>query len=119
MPTVGVKKRILESELGKTCTDEDLEKILFDYGLELDGIETTKISDEGDYIYKIEVPANRYDLLCAEGLGRALRIFKGLYVYLHLTLQTFFREAAPKYEIERPKDPIVLKVEKSVSCLTL
>lgn len=27
-------------------------------------------------IYKIELPANRYDLLCIEGLSRALRIFK-------------------------------------------
>ena len=39
--------------------------------------------DQGDeegeeVLYKIEVPANRYDLLCLEGLSRALRIFGGL-----------------------------------------
>lgn len=34
---------------------------------------STKKSSET--IYKIEVPANRYDLLCAEGLTRALLIF--------------------------------------------
>eukprot|EP01083_Nonionella_stella_P004810 14016_1 len=28
-------------------------------------------------LYKIDVPANRYDLLCVEGLTRALRIFEG------------------------------------------
>ena len=28
-------------------------------------------------VYKIDVPANRYDLLCVEGLSRALRIFLG------------------------------------------
>lgn len=27
-------------------------------------------------IYKIDITANRYDLLCVEGLTRALRIFK-------------------------------------------
>jgi phenylalanyl-tRNA synthetase beta chain len=78
MPTIGVKKRILESELGAKYTKDQLDEVLFDYGLELDDIETTNIADEGDYVYKIEVPANRYDLLCIEGLGRALRIFKQL-----------------------------------------
>ena len=27
--------------------------------------------------YKIDIPANRYDLLCIEGLVRAIRIFEG------------------------------------------
>jgi phenylalanyl-tRNA synthetase beta chain len=31
-------------------------------------------------IYKIDIPANRYDLLCIEGIARSLRIFKGLQV---------------------------------------
>lgn len=31
-------------------------------------------------IYKIDVPANRYDLLCAEGLTRALMIFQKKHV---------------------------------------
>lgn len=80
MPTIGVKKRVLEQELGKSYTEQELDKILFDYGLELDDIETTNIANESDYVYKIEVPANRYDLLCIEGLGRALRIFNELQV---------------------------------------
>ena len=29
-------------------------------------------------IYKIDIPANRYDLLCLEGITRAIRIFIGL-----------------------------------------
>lgn len=29
-------------------------------------------------IYKIDIPANRYDLLCLEGIARAFRIFIGL-----------------------------------------
>lgn len=32
---------------------------------------------EEEVIYKIEVPANRYDLLCLEGIARALRVFLG------------------------------------------
>lgn len=28
-----------------------------------------------DLLYKIEVPSNRYDLLCQEGIVMALRIF--------------------------------------------
>lgn len=34
------------------------------------------LSDE--ILYRIEVPANRYDLLCLEGLALALRVFLGL-----------------------------------------
>lgn len=30
-----------------------------------------------DVVYKIDIPANRYDLLCIEGLARALRVFLG------------------------------------------
>lgn len=28
-------------------------------------------------IYKIDIPANRYDMLCLEGIARALNVFKG------------------------------------------
>lgn len=30
-----------------------------------------------DVIYKIDIPANRYDMLCLEGIARALNIFLG------------------------------------------
>lgn len=30
-----------------------------------------------DIIYKIDIPANRYDMLCVEGIARALNVFKG------------------------------------------
>ncbi|VDM08377.1 unnamed protein product [Wuchereria bancrofti] len=75
---------------------KEFENLLFDYGLELDEVIVRKTSekaaaqkeqslttDEKDLsklcdeeIYKIELPANRYDLLCIEGLSRALRIFR-------------------------------------------
>ena len=28
-------------------------------------------------IYKIDIPANRYDLVCAEGIVLALQVFRG------------------------------------------
>ena len=37
---------------------------------------TVDISDQ--YVYKIEVAANRYDLLCVEGIASAFRIYLGL-----------------------------------------
>ncbi|VDK17336.1 unnamed protein product [Anisakis simplex] len=65
--------------------------MLFDYGLELDEVTNERIAlekERGDKkkvkadedvceedVYKIELPANRYDLLSVEGLSRALRIF--------------------------------------------
>ena len=30
-----------------------------------------------EIIYKIDLPANRYDMLCLEGIARALNIFNG------------------------------------------
>lgn len=37
----------------------------------------SKASGASDVIlYKIDVPANRYDLLCLEGLVRGLQVFK-------------------------------------------
>ncbi len=32
---------------------------------------------EEEVLYKIDIPANRYDMLCLEGIARALNIFNG------------------------------------------
>jgi phenylalanyl-tRNA synthetase beta chain len=29
-----------------------------------------------EVLYKIDIPANRYDMLCVEGIARALNVFK-------------------------------------------
>ncbi|KAK5928928.1 hypothetical protein CgunFtcFv8_010206 [Champsocephalus gunnari] len=88
MPTVGVKRDLLFKALGKTYTDVEFDELCFEYGLELDEITSEKeiISrEQGDskasgasdvILYKIDVPANRYDLLCLEGLVRGLQVFK-------------------------------------------
>lgn len=102
MPTVSVARDALFDALGRTYTDEEFDELCFSYGLELDGI-TTEVpptlggrarsgaaaADGGGdaapppppaepvVMYKVEVPANRYDLLCLEGLSAALRVFIG------------------------------------------
>lgn len=58
----------------------------FEFGIELDDVVVEKVvKDNGksveETVYKIEIPANRYDLLCVEGLGRALSIFLEKFVF--------------------------------------
>lgn len=89
MPTVGVGRDRLYEALGETYSEEEFDELCFEFGIELDDVTTEqaiirkeKHLDEAagkdeEVIYKIEVPANRYDLLCLEGLARALRIFLG------------------------------------------
>ncbi|CAN6717602.1 unnamed protein product [Malus baccata var. baccata] len=90
MPTVSVGRDRLYAALGITYTQEQFEELCFDFGIELDDVTTEKAiirkeknldDDEGgedeEVIYKIEVPANRYDLLCLEGIAQSLRVFNG------------------------------------------
>ena len=87
MPTVSVFKRDLDQALGQELTYDQLFDLCFEFGLE---IEVAKKSDDDsdeeedqqpeeskspDIKYKIEVPANRYDLLCLEGIAQALKCY--------------------------------------------
>ncbi|KAI1301844.1 Phenylalanine--tRNA ligase beta subunit [Halotydeus destructor] len=103
MPTINVKRDSLFTALGKQYTDDEFADLCFDYGLELDEITTEKqmiAKEQGsekssgaaeDVIYRIDIPANRYDLLCVEGLVRGLQIF----------LQ---RIDVPQYRLSEPKE---------------
>lgn len=101
MPTVLVPRDRLFEALGRRYTDEEFDEVCFAYGLELDDVvvEDGDGDDDDDVkeaanaelggvdgdvdrreadrsvCYKIEVPANRYDLLCFEGIVQALRVF--------------------------------------------
>ena len=86
MPTVIVNREALFKAIGKTFTDEEFDNLCFEFGIELDEVTSEKEmfqneqKKEGEHLssevlYKIEVAANRYDLLCLEGLALALRIF--------------------------------------------
>lgn len=69
--------------------NEEFEDFCFEYGLEMEmgnGVEMNmnridaqgnNINMENTMVYKIEVPANRYDLLCLEGIATALRCYIG------------------------------------------
>ncbi|KRZ97517.1 Phenylalanine--tRNA ligase beta subunit [Trichinella sp. T8] len=79
MPTITIKRRLFEDYFGD-IKDEELDDLLFRFGLELDETTTEVFSDGNgknveEVVLKIEIPANRYDLLCWEGLIRALLIF--------------------------------------------
>jgi len=90
MPTVGVSRDKLFEKLGRVYTDEQFEDLCFEYGIELDDVTTEKeqirkeqgkAQDEvqgasEEVLYKIDIPANRYDMLCLEGIARALNVFK-------------------------------------------
>ncbi|XP_041126252.1 phenylalanine--tRNA ligase beta subunit-like [Polyodon spathula] len=103
MPTVSVKRDLLFHALGREYTDEEFDELCFEFGLELDEITSEKdiiSKEQGDVkaegasdviLYKIDVPANRYDLLCLEGLVRGLQVFKE-------------RTEAPRYKRVNPVD---------------
>ncbi|RXN01027.1 Phenylalanine--tRNA ligase beta subunit [Acipenser ruthenus] len=85
------------------AADEEFDELCFEFGLELDEITSEKdiiSKEQGDVkaegasdviLYKIDVPANRYDLLCLEGLVRGLQVFKE-------------RTEAPRYTRVNPAD---------------
>ena len=86
MPTILVNREALFKAIGQSFTDEEFDNLCFEFGIELDDVTTEKdivyneqkkegINLSSEILYKIEVAANRYDLLCLEGLALALKIF--------------------------------------------
>ena len=83
MPTIGVDKEALFKELGRSYTTEEFDELCFEFGIELDEDTSTTERPVVNGIQepaqlKIEIPANRYDMLCFEGISMALKIFLGL-----------------------------------------
>lgn len=88
MPTVSIVRDELFELLDQRYTEEEFDELCFEYGLELDDVVMEKptlgsramtagMDIKEEVTYKIEIPANRYDLLCVEGLSQALRVFLG------------------------------------------
>ena len=89
MPIVTVKRDDLFAALGQTYTDDQFQDLCFEFGVELDDVTSEREmarKEQGDaaaegksdaVLYKIDAPANRYDILCLEGLARALNVFRG------------------------------------------
>ncbi|XP_072929340.1 phenylalanine--tRNA ligase beta subunit [Epargyreus clarus] len=103
MPTISIKRDVLFDALGKTYTDDEFQDLCFEFGLELDEVTTEKqmlMKEQGeqagtglseDILYRIDIPANRYDLLCLEGLVNGLLVFQG-------------KKAPPEYKLKKYED---------------
>lgn len=77
MPTIPVDKADLYELLGRSYTTQEFDELCFDFGIELDEDTTDDcVGDERPQL-KIEIPANRYDMLCIEGIAQALNEFLG------------------------------------------
>ena len=80
MPTISVDKAALFEALGRSYTTEEFDELCFDFGIELDEDTTDTERPIVDGVrerpqLKIEIPANRYDMLCFEGIQLMLNIF--------------------------------------------
>lgn len=107
MPVIKAYRDELFAAMGESFTDDEFEKLCFSFGIELDDVtsdrelaEREKGEGAGDDlsdipVYKIEVPANRYDLLCMESIARALSIFRG-------------KRTNPKYNVVTPDEKSII-----------
>lgn len=100
MPTIPVDKADLYELLGREYTTEEFDELCFDFGIELDEDTTNDcVGDERPQL-KIEIPANRYDMLCIEGIAQALNEFLG-------------NAEAPKYTLKPETPQITMTIKES------
>ena len=103
MPKVTVARNDLFKELEVDMSEDEFRDLCFEFGLELDDVTIEKAANgEEKVFYKIEVAANRYDLLCIEGLSQALRVFLGKQIPPN------FRLVAPEVD-----NQFIMRVEHS------
>ncbi|RVD80584.1 uncharacterized protein DFL_008479 [Arthrobotrys flagrans] len=96
MPTITVNKADLFKSLGREYTTQEFDELCFEFGIELDEDTTDQDRKEKDGTerppeLKIEIPANRYDMLCIEGISKMLNVFLS-------------REEVPNYRVVAPAD---------------
>lgn len=72
MPAITIHKHLFLSSLRNTYTEASLNDLLFTYGIEL---EETVVENGSEYL-KLDIPANRYDLLCLEGMITAMQYYE-------------------------------------------
>ena len=113
MPNITLIRSHLFEKIGREYTDKEFDELCFEFGVEVDDVETQSIeftgNDEKKYtqdhiVYVIAIPANRYDLLCMEGFARSLRIFLKL-------------ETPPIYKKIESSNKHVMIVEPSASLI--
>ncbi len=128
MPTLSVDRNELFIALGREYTEEEFGELCFDFGIELDEV-TTKIAeeeggseerwtttdppensgaqDDDGVVYKIDIPANRTDLLCLEGLALSLNIFN------------WNRKSVPEFKRTNPLDNSCVRMVVKPSTLEI
>lgn len=105
MPTISVPRSELFSRLGGGLTLDEFEELCFTFGIECEECVT---DENGIEMVKIEIPANRYDLLCLEGLVAALMTYRWnapapAITYNNLTPRaTAYVEVSPEITPTRP-----------------
>ncbi|KAJ2851223.1 phenylalanine--tRNA ligase subunit beta [Coemansia brasiliensis] len=104
MPTIHVDKEDLFEYLGNQFNTEEFRELCFEFGIELeeDTSEKGELAEGERAQLKIDIPANRYDLLCFEGLTRALGVFLG-------------RESITNYHVAPTSNPHRITVAKECS----
>ncbi|CCE62679.1 hypothetical protein TPHA_0D00350 [Tetrapisispora phaffii CBS 4417] len=96
MPTVSVLKQQLFDLLGKNYTNEEFDELCFEFGIELDEDTTEEaLKNNEEPQLKIEIGANRYDLLCIEGIAQSLNEYLG-------------RAESPKYKLTAPTTKLIV-----------
>ncbi|AWU76385.1 uncharacterized protein C5L36_0C03250 [Pichia kudriavzevii] len=103
MPTIAVDKQDLFDLLGRSYTTKEFDELCFQFGIELDEdtTEDVKGTDERPQL-KIEIGANRYDMLCIEGIAQALNQYLG-------------RSPIPNYTLSPEKPQTSLTIKESTS----
>lgn len=92
MPTITVDKYALYEALGQQFTKQEFEDLCFEFGIELDEDTEDDVRPAGvPAELKIEIPANRYDMLCFEGIQLMLNIFRS-------------KTPIPNFRLVEPKD---------------
>lgn len=102
MPTIAVDKQDLFALLGQDYSTKDFDELCFEFGIELDE-DTTDDCQPGERPeFKIEIPANRYDMLCIEGIAQALNEFLA-------------RKTQPEYKLSPPQPSFSLTIDDSTA----
>ncbi|QLL31801.1 hypothetical protein HG536_0B06690 [Torulaspora globosa] len=97
MPTVSVNKKQLFELLGKEYDNKEFDELCFQFGIELDEDTTEEaLKNNEEPELKIEIGANRYDLLCIEGIAQSLNEYLG-------------RSETPKYKLLKPTTKLVVE----------
>lgn len=108
MPTITVDKAALFEALGREYTTDEFDELCFDFGIELDEDTTNQDRPVVNGVQeppqlKIEIPANRYDMLCFEGIQLMLNIFNR-------------KVKAPNYVLKPPADGQLQTITVSPEC---